>query len=369
MHVRHAIPMLLAGVLLAGCAAEPELRDDTRRLTVMLPPGERPFWEPIAERFEQEFVGSEVELIEGPQSTDLRENMYTTALLAGDATFDLVYMDVIWTSKFAAAGWLHELGQALQPEDLEAFLPAALRAGYYDGKLYRIPVRTDVGLLYYRADLLAEAGFDPPETFDELEQIARALQQPPDRWGFVWQGSQYEGLVCDYLEILTGFGGTWVDPATLDVGLDRSEAIAALEWMVGTREGEPISPPGVTTYKEEESRRLFQDGRAVFLRNWPYVWRRAQADDSPIRGKVGAVPMVRTEGGRSAGTLGGWGLGISRFSRNPDLAFQFIRLATRLDMQRQLCIDTGYAPARREAYRGSGAARGESVPASPAARA
>lgn len=316
----------------------------------MLPPGERPFWEPIAERFQEEFPGSRVELIEGPQATDLRENMYTTALLARDSTFDLVYMDVIWTSKFAAAGWLRELGQALQPQDLDVFLPAALQAGYFRGRLYRLPVRTDVGVLYYRKDLLEHGGFEPPASFSDLDRAARALQNPPELWGFVWQGSQYEGLVCDYLEVLTGFGGYWVDPATLEVGLDRPEAIRALEWMAATRTGDPISPPGVTTYKEEESRRLFLDGRAVFLRNWPYVWRTVQADDSPIRGKVGVVPMVTTEEGRSAGTLGGWGLGISSYSRRPDLAFRFMLFVTRPDMQRLLCAATGFAPARRDAY-------------------
>jgi multiple sugar transport system substrate-binding protein len=116
---------------------------------------------------------------------------------------------------------------------------------------------------------------------------------------------------------------------------------------------QPISPPGVATYQEEESRRLFQDGRAVFLRNWPYAWQLAQAPDSPVRGRVGVLPMVHAPGGRGSGTLGGWGLGISAFSRHPDLAMAFIREATSLAGQRALCGPTGYAPARREAYQDS----------------
>jgi multiple sugar transport system substrate-binding protein len=291
-----------------------------------------------------------VELVEGPQSTDLRENLYTASLLARDPTFDLVYGDVTWTPKFASAGWLVPLDSLVSDEERRGFVAAALAAGEYAGRLYRVPVRTDVGLLYYRTDLVRQSGRPPPRSFEDLERAALALQSPPQLWGFVWQGKQYEGLVCDYLEVLHGHGGFWVDPATLAVGLDRPEAVAALSFLVRCVRERPISPPGVTTYQEEESRRIFQDGRAVFLRNWPYAWRLAQSEGSPVRGRVGVLPMVHAPGGRSAGTLGGWGLAISAFSRHPDLAMEFVRAATSLDAQRALCGPTGYAPARRESY-------------------
>ena len=64
--------------------------------------------------------------------------------------------------------------------------------------------------------------------------------------------------------------------------------------------------------------------------------------------------MVHGPRGRPAGTLGGWGLGISAFSRRPKLAMEFIRAITSLDGQRTLCAPTGYAPARKQAYADSG---------------
>src|SRR5262249_57457898 len=112
------------------------------------------------------------------------------------------------------------------------FLSSGIAAGEYEGGLYRMPVRTDVGLLYFRRDLLAAARIEPPRTFAELMSAARRLQSPPALWGFVWQGKQYEGLVCDFLETLSGCGGTWVDPRTLEVGLDRPEALAALSFLL-----------------------------------------------------------------------------------------------------------------------------------------
>src|SRR5258705_13977394 len=132
----------------AGCAASRPAPTPVATLGVMLPPSERPFWEPIARRFERDHPGTRVELIEGPNSTDLRENLYTSSLLARDPTFDLVYMDVTWTAKFAAAGWLRPLDGLFTQAESESLLPAALAAGRYSGRLYRIPVRTDVGALY-----------------------------------------------------------------------------------------------------------------------------------------------------------------------------------------------------------------------------
>ncbi len=341
----------LADLLVSfGCGprgGEAPLRD---RLSFIVLASERALWAPVVESFGKAH-GVRVEMVEGPNATDLRENMYTTALLAGDDSLDVVYMDVTWTPKFAAAGWLLPLDDVFRPEELSALLPKALDAGRYRGHLYRIPVRTDVGLLYYRRDLLEGAGIAPPETFADLVAAAQRLQAPRDRWGFVWQGSQYEGLTCVFLEILRGSGGFWVDPESLDVGLDRTEAVAALEFLRRCRSVDAISPPGVTSLKEDDSRRLFQDGQAVFLLNWPYVWRLAQAGDSPVAGKIGVSAVPHAPGQRGGGTLGGWGFGISRFSRNPPLAAQFIREAVSLEVQRALCLTSGYAPARVEAYR------------------
>ena len=326
----------------AGSDALPE------RVSFLVLANELPVWSRIARAFEAAHPGVRVELAEGPNATDLRENLVTASLLAGDDSFDLVYMDVTWTSKLAP--WLEPLDGALSPAEIAALLPAAVDAGRAGGRLYRVPVRTDVGLLYYRRDLLERSGLAPPRTLGELETIARRLQSPPRLWGYVWPGGQYEGLVCSYLEVLHGCGGFWVDPATLAVGLDRPEAVRALEFLRRARGG--ISPPGVTAYKEDESRRLFQDGRAVFLRNWPYVWRLAQSPDSAIAGKVGTLPILpESAGGAAGGTLGGWGFGVSRRSRNPRLAVEFIRHAISAEGQRTLCAATGYLPARAASWR------------------
>ena len=318
---------------------------------MLVPANERPFWLPLADRFAKARRGVRVELEEGPVATDLRESLTTSALLSGDGAFDLVYLDVTWTPKLAAAGWLLPLDGEIGAEERAAFLPQALAAGFFRGRLYCLPFRTDVGLLYYRADLLEAAGLPPPRTFADLEKAARRLQSPPDRWGFLWQGAQYEGLVCFFLEVLRGFGGFWIEPETLRVGLESPEAVAALDFLVRARGPGGISPPGVAAYKEDETRQLFQSGRAVFLRSWPYVWRLAQREGSAIAGKVGVVPVptaLGRSGLRDARRLGPRG--------GPRLAPPGARRSTSSATPRasrasaSFCAPTGFAPARRDAY-------------------
>ena len=254
-------------------------------LRMLVPANERPFWLPLAESFSRARPGVRLELDEGPVPTDLRESLTTSALLSGDGAFDVVYLDVTWTPKLAAAGWLRPLDDDFGEAERAELLPQAVQAGFYRGRLYRLPFRTDVGLLYYRADLLAAAGVAPPRTFAQLEETARRLQSPPDRWGFLWQGAQYEGLVCVFLEVLHGHGGFWIEPASLRVGLDRPEAEAALAFLVRARAPGGISPPGVAAYSSSRpwSMRTGQGGGACpsMCASWRACGRRASWNRNP----------------------------------------------------------------------------------------
>lgn len=335
-------------IFLLACTRAPQ---SFNTVTFLVPPDEVDIWSELGRDFERDNPDVKVQVIEGPNSTDARETFFTTSLLAGDSTSDLLYIDVIWTPKFAAAGWLDDLTDLLSAEELKDFLPGGIAASTYRNRLYRVPMRSDTGLLYYRKDLLEQAGRRVPETFAELIETARQLQQPPRLWGYIWQGKQYEGLVCDYLEVLVGMGGYWIDTRTNEVGLDQPEAIAALRFLRDSVRMHAISPPGVSTYQEEEGRRLFQQGGAVFHRNWPYAWKLFQGDDSAVKGKIGVRTMVHGESGQSAATQGGWGFAISRFSRNKAAAARFLRYTASFAAQKKLILAKSYVPARHSLFK------------------
>ncbi|PMB40208.1 ABC transporter substrate-binding protein [Fischerella thermalis CCMEE 5330] len=317
---------------------------------LMTAPDAQPWKEGIIKDFESKNPGIRINIIEGPNATNLLEDLYTSAFILGDSPYDLINMDVIWTPKFAAAGWLLDLTDKVTESELAAFSPKDVEGGRYKGRLYRIPMRSDVGMLYYREDLLRQAGFNPPETFTDLIKISQALkQQDKINWGYIWQGRQYEGLAAMFVEILEGFGGFWVNPNTLEVGLDRPETLKAIAFLKETI-ATGISPPGVTTYQEEETRRIFQSGQAVFLRSWPYVWPLANEKASPIRGKIAIKPMVSASGENSGACLGGWGLGISKTTKHPQEAWKAIQYFTSEAAQRRFILQAGFVPSRRSLF-------------------
>lgn len=343
--------LLVSCILISQLWGQPALTEERVTITALINAGEVSDWkELIVKDFEKENPGIHLEIIEAPNATDLTENLYTAAFILGDSPYDLVYMDVIWTGKFAAAGWLLDLSDRISEDELKAFMDKDVEAGRYKGKLYRIPLRSDAGMLYYRTDLLEQIGAKPPETFEDLLKVSQQLQEKKaTRWGYVWQGAQYEGLPAMFVEILEGFAGFWVNSETNEVGLDQPEAIKAVEFLRSVID-KNISPPGVTSYREEDTRRLFVSGESAFLRNWPYVWATANEEGSEIKGKVGIKPMVHIPGAKSGACLGGWGMGIAKTSKHPQEALKAIQYFTSKEAQRRFTLETASISSRRDLF-------------------
>lgn len=328
----------------------PALTQGKVTLNVLIFAGEATQWAPLVKEFNAKNPDIRFNILEAPNASNAIEDLYTSAFLLGNSPYDLVYLDIVWVPKFAAAGWLADLSDRLSKEELAEFMPGDLNGGIYEGRLYRVPFTSDAGLLYYRKDLLKQAGFKPPETFAELTQISQTLQKKGAAdWGFVWQGRQYEGLTAAFVEVLHGTGGFWINPETSEVGLDKPPAIEAVKLLAKMIESR-VSPPGVISYQEEETRRLFQSGKAVFLRNWPYVWELANKADSPIRGKVGLKPMVGFSAGSGGACLGGWGLGISKTTKHLNEAWRVVKFFSSEEAQRKFTLDTGHIPTLRSLY-------------------
>jgi multiple sugar transport system substrate-binding protein len=348
----HGFGLVAIAIVCSLLIIVPALSQKQVTLKLLLTAPDAPPWEQVmVKEFERQHPNIRLEIVAGANSVDAIENLYTNAFLLGDSPYDLVYMDVIWTPKFVAAGWLMDLTQEFDNRELAVFSPADIAGGSYKNRLYRLPVRSDAGLLYYRKDLLTAVGLSPPQNFSDIINISQILQKKKGatKWGYLWQGRQYEGLVAMFVEVLQGFGGFWVNPETLEVGLDREETIAAIDFLRQTiREG--ISPAGVTTYMEEDTRRLFQNGDAVFLRSWPYVWSLANQNDSPIKGKIGIVPMVGTKNRKGGACLGGWGLGIARTTKHYREALEAIRFLTSEEVQKDFILTGGYIPSRQKLF-------------------
>jgi multiple sugar transport system substrate-binding protein len=300
----------------------------------------------ILREFEHAHPGVTVREEVLPSSTDQQHQFYAINLEGHSVTFDVLAADVIWVQEFARAGWLQPVDQVLPASERDAYVAGAIEAATFEDRLYAIPWYLDAGVLYYRRDLLDRYGFPPPKTWPELVRITRAIldqEQDPQLKGFLWQGKQYEGLVCVALEFILGHGGTLLGNRT-------TESEDALGFMRGLVQ-EGLSPSFVATADEEATRHLFGAGRAIFMRNWPYAWALFQGGSLPVRGKVGLAPLPSFPGHDSVSTLGGWMLAVPQRASHPREAGELLRYLTSPAIQIRIALALGYLPARRDLYR------------------
>ena len=303
--------------------------------------------------FERQNPGVKVVSEIGPQSSTQLHDLLTQKLKNRDTRLDVFVMDVIWPAEFASAGWALPLDGYFTAAEREKFLKAPISANQYRGRIFGVPLFIDAGLLYYRKDLLEKHKVSPPRTWPELVDAAKAVlagEHDPQLVGFSAQFKQYEGLVCNMMEYILSNGGALWDETRMVSALDRPASIAAVRFVRDRVIGE-ISHRGVLAYEEPESLALFTEGRAIFHRNWPYAWALANdGEKSKIAGKVGMTPLPGFGPGTGVATLGGWQLGLSRYSSKPDLAWRFAAFMTGKEMQKRIALATGRAPTRRALY-------------------
>jgi multiple sugar transport system substrate-binding protein len=259
-------------------------------------------------------------------------------------------MDVIWVPEFARAGWLRDLSHLFPKGERIEFFPGPMKAVTYHNKIYAIPWYIDAGLLYYRKDLLRKYGLSPPKTWQELIRTAQYIMpKEPGLYGFIWQGKQYEGLVCNVLEYFRSNGGGVLEDTK--VVIDSDENIYSLRFMRDMIIKYRVTPYLVTTAIEEPTRHIFGNGKALFMRNWPYAWNIFEKEGSPVKGKVGVTLLPSFLEGMSASTLGGWQLGINKYSKHPETAEKLIKFLTSPEAQKTLALTLGYKPTRKSLYK------------------
>lgn len=265
---------------------------------------------------------------------------------AKSGEFTVMSVDVVWTSEFAANGWLQELPADKFPTT--GFLKAAVDSATYFNKLYAMPSSSDGALLYYRKDLLDKAGLQPPTTWDEMQAACDKVL--PGESGMSCYGGQfqkYEGLTCNFAEAINSAGGAVLGEDGKPT-VNSAEAVAGLTWMVnGFKTG--MIPKEAITWKEEESRQAFQTGKILFLRNWPYVYNLASAKDSKVAGKFGVAP-IPGKTGLGVSTLGGHSYGISAFAKNKGTAMKWITWMLRPENQKDQLLKASSAPVLESLY-------------------
>ena len=281
----------------------------------------------LAKRFSKD-TGIKVSVVPHPAASDQSYAQLVRAFSQKSSSIDVAMIDVVWPGAFAP--YLVNLKPKLGKQ-AKLHAQGIIQNDTIGGKLVAMPWFGDYGILYYRTDLLKKYGYKaPPKTWADLFKMAKKIQDGeqktnPNFAGFVFQGNAYEGLTCNTLEWVASVGGGHiVDNGKASINNARATTILdAVRQQIGK-----TTPRGVTSYQEDQTEHAFDAGDAAFARNWPYQYGIGAGATSKVKGKFNVTVLPHGAKGGSVGTVGGWQLGVSKYSKHKDAAIEFVRYMT-----------------------------------------
>ncbi|MBT2537439.1 ABC transporter substrate-binding protein [Arthrobacter sp. ISL-69] len=297
---------------------------------------------PLIEKWNADHPNEKVTFKEQTDQADQQHDDLVQHFQAKDAGYDVVDVDVVWTAEFAAKGWLQPLKDKMAL-DTSAMLKPTVDSGTYKGTLYAAPQTSDGGILYYRKDLVPTA----PTTWDEMMGMC-SIAKANNIGCYAGQFSKYEGLTVNASEAINSSGGSVLDKDGKP-SLNTADAKAGLENLAKAYADGNI-PKEAITYKEEESRQAFQDGKLLFLRNWPYVYNLATTEGSSKVKDVLGMTALPGKDGPGASSLGGHNLAVSVYSKNKATALDFLKFMTSEETEKFYATQGSLAPVLGSLY-------------------
>ncbi|MBI5106697.1 MAG: ABC transporter substrate-binding protein [Solirubrobacterales bacterium] len=277
-----------------------------------------------------------------PADADGQREQLVRRLAAEDDGIDLINMDVIWTAEFAEAGWIQPWEGANEKAAIDGVLEGPLRTVRYGGKVYGAPFNTNTQLLWYRGDLVKS----PPKTWEEM--ISQAKEIGGKAGHVLVQGKQYEGLTVWFNSLVASAGGSILKEGGDEASLGEP-ALKALETMkqVATQVGDP----SLSNQAEDETRLAFQEGNAAFMVNYSFVYPSAKEEAPKIYKNMKWAPWPTLKEGEPAHvTIGGYNIGVSKFTKHKDEAFAAAKCLLKRKNQKDIALKAGLPPVLADLY-------------------
>jgi len=360
--LRKLLPLLLLLALVVGCAAPVTAPAAPAGEEAAAPAGEMPYagttlrmvganhpWQvaitPLLADFEAE-TGIKVEF-ESYGEDQLNQKL-TTEFTAGSSDIDVFMQRPLQEARVMQMnGWYEDLTACVSDPDydFEDFAAGAIGTETVNGVLTGIPIVTEQEVLYYRKDLLEEAGLAVPTTLDELKAAAEALtDRDNEMYGFVARG-QRSPLVTQFSSFLYSNGGDWFDE-NRQATINAPEALAAIElYSTLLRE---YGPPGVLNMSWPQAVAVFAQGNAALYTDASSIYANLLDPElSMVADKTGVAVFPAGPAGSIMYNVTSWGLSMSSGSDNKEAACEFIKWAT----SKEIVLKTqseGAVPGARE---------------------
>ncbi|MCB9070857.1 MAG: extracellular solute-binding protein [Calditrichae bacterium] len=314
----------------------------------------------LINRFNAEYSGRiEVVPVDLPFekfSTNERKQVLAKSLRSKSDRIDVFAIDLIWGARFAR--WAEPLNPYFTIYERNKSLEVALESCYYKEDLIAAPFYIDVGLMYFRTDLLKKfPGGDSlahklRQSLTWSEFIELSNKMPQMRPFYAFSAKNFEGLVCSFMEPLLSQNPEIFNRDSIQ--LDTPEARKSLQMLVDLVHKYHLAPKEITRFDEVQTYFYALDNDIPFFRGWPGLIRHYR--NSPYSEKLQFLEpcaLPHLDGKKPASVFGGWNLMVSRFSTKKREAVEFIKFVLREESQRLLFEQGGYIPISKSVYQDS----------------
>ena len=291
-----------------------------------------------------------VNWVESPPVSQTYHDKLVTMFAAKDSSVDIMNINgTVWPPELRRPVSCCRWTSTSRPWTCRPH-PAYRQAFSYKSQLFGVAHLYDVGMMYYRKDLLEPKGLKPPTTWDELVAQSKQLGANDDVVGHASSWMKGEQVVCRLVEFIYGNGGAIIDE-NLALKIDSPEAVEGLQMMMDMVHTHKVTPLAATTWETGDARKIFTEGKSIFTTNWNFVWTQSQADGSKVVGNVGVALVPKMKGAKAAATLGGWGWSINSASKNVDASVAAIRTLTAPEQMKMLFLEGGVVPTRLSLFK------------------
>ncbi len=286
-------------------------------------------------------------------STNERKQLLTRSFRSKTTRIDIFAVDLVWVPRFVK--WAEPLSNYFSPQERGDFLPYALQSCYFDSVLVGVPFYIDIGLMYYRSDLLKKLPdhealakrLQRSITWEDFFQLSRRRELAGHPF-YLFPADSYEGLVCCFIEAVHSQNATLVQNDSLQ--LNTWQTRRALQLLVDMVNQQRLTPKAVTEFNEIEVYRYALDHDAVFFRGWPGNLRAYLESDRAKVEQIKVAALPHFQGARPTSVFGGWNLMLSKNSEKKDAALKFLKFAAGKEAQQILYEEMGYLPANKAVF-------------------
>ena len=259
-------------------------------------------------------------------------------------TYDVVLGDCIWPAEFGSKGIVKDISSDVNGLPTHQIFPGALVMANYKNKYYGMPWILDTKYMFANGSMLKKAGVSPA-SLKTWDGVVTALKQIKSK-GLVkypWLGSwsQAEAVVCDYAQLLGAFGGKFLD-ASGKPAFQSGGGLKALQFMKMLLD-EGLADPASTSSLEADVLKAFAQGRIAMNLNWTFQLAGAldpkQSNVTKDDVMILHTPAA-TAGGPAPGCNGGQPVMITRGTKHPAEAWEFIKFITSQNVQNQYVADS-----------------------------